>query len=122
MESLFDLRTRLRRYRVRHCWPSAYGFWLLVGGIASLAASATSAAETPRFQLVGSGTLQLDQPGQKSGNVLLRAYSTPTGAAFAASQPMQEGGTFSLTALLSTSSLVCYNDTIFRDGFDGTGL
>jgi hypothetical protein len=34
----------------------------------------------------------------------------------------REAGRFSVNALLSTSSLVRHNDTIFRDGFGGTGL
>lgn len=34
----------------------------------------------------------------------------------------QTNARFALNAALSTSSLVCYNDTIFRDSFDGTGL
>ena len=53
---------------------------------------------------------------------LRRQFPAPGDSTLSASQPAQEGGRFSLTALLSTSSLVCYNDTIFRDGFDGTGL
>jgi hypothetical protein len=102
-----------------------HGFWLIVSSATacvSFAASATTASDPPRFQLAGSGTLQLDPLVQKSGNVQLKAYLTPNDAAISASLPAQEGGKFSLAALLSTSSLVCYNDTIFRDGFDGTGL
>lgn len=32
------------------------------------------------------------------------------------------GGAYILDAVASTSSLVCYNDTIFRDDFDGDGF
>jgi hypothetical protein len=121
MKSLSGLpRAGRLRYVNRSGSRLMRGFLMLVGAAtcASFAASATSASDSQRFQLAGSGTLTLDQPLQKSGNVQLSAYLTPT----ALSPPTLEGGTFSLTALLSTSSLVCYNDTIFRDGFDGTGL
>ncbi len=85
----------------------------------------TAAAATPdaqRFQLAGSGTLKPDQPLLKSGNVQLRAYLVPAGAAPAASTIVQAGGPFALSAILETASLVCFNDTIFRDDFDGDGF
>jgi hypothetical protein len=120
MESLFaSTRGDLPRYRqcVRAFALRGSGFIL-----GSLAAFATSASELPRFQLVGTGTLTLDLPMLKSGNVQVKATLTPIDAAVVSSPPVQEGGRFALMADLSTASLVCYNDTIFRDGFDGTGL
>ena len=35
---------------------------------------------------------------------------------------LQTGDSFMLTANLAAATLVCYNDTIFRDGFDGDGF
>ena len=64
----------------------------------------------------------LDQTVQRGGDMQIKAYLTPTESGSGTSSSVQESGRFSLNALLSTSSLVCYNDTIFRDGFDGTGL
>jgi hypothetical protein len=72
--------------------------------------------------LAGSGTLSLDQSVQKSGNVQLKAYLTPSDAAISAPPLVQEGGGFALMAGLTAASLVCYNDTIFRDDFDGDGF
>ena len=86
------------------------------------AAFATESTSIQRFQLSGSGTLTLDQPVQKSGNLQLKAYLTSKDAALAALPPVQEGGGFALIASASSASLVCYNDTIFRDDFDGDGF
>jgi hypothetical protein len=123
MESLSDLPcTTVQRYQVRTSSRSVCGFQLLVGCVASFAASATCASEPPRFQLVGSGTLRLEQPVQKSGNVQLNAYLSPSDAERASSPVAQLGGGFALIANLAASSLVCYNDTIFRDDFDGDGF
>ena len=33
--------------------------------------------------------------------------------------PVQEAGDFALIARLAVSPMVCYGDTIFKDGFDG---
>ncbi|MDR3385877.1 MAG: hypothetical protein P4L92_02395 [Rudaea sp.] len=96
-----------------------------VGSVALLAclvASAASASEPSRFHLVGTGTLSLDQAVLKSGNVQIRAYLTPSNATMSALPPVQEGAGFALIASLATASTACYNDTIFRDGFDGDGL
>ena len=118
-------RSVVQPHRIRSRSLSTGGFWLIVVSAAmctSWAATATIVEAPPRFQLVGSGTLTFDQPVQKGGDVKIKAHLTRTDAALVTSSPAQEGGRFSLNALLSTSSLVCYNDTIFRDGFDGTGL
>jgi len=126
MGSPFSLpRAGVPRYCNNYRRISVSGFWLLVGGAATCilsAASATTAPDPHHFQLVGSGSLNLDQPVQKGESVLLKAILTPTNAAFTASTLVQEGGRFAMTASLATESLVCYNDTIFRDSFDGTGF
>ena len=83
--------------------------------------AANGAPDAQRFQLAGSGTLTLDQPMQKSGDLQIKAYLSPSDFARPPSSSVQKGDRFVLSATLATSSLVCYNDTIFRDGFDGTG-
>lgn len=115
---------RSPRNRVRVRSLTVHVFSLLVSATlcASSVASATSAPDPQRFQLLGSGTLNLDQPVQRSKSVQLKATLTPTDATLAAAPPVQVGGRFALTASLTTASLVCYNDTIFRDSFDGTGF
>ena len=126
MELLFaSTGSDVPQYRARRSAFAPRSFGLILGSLVifvSLAAFATGASEQSRFQLVGSGTLTLDQPILKSGNVQLKASLTPSDGAISVSQTVQDGGRFSLTALLSTSSLVCYNDTIFRDDFDGDGF
>jgi len=90
--------------------------------IAPLALGAVHAvAQSERFAIAGEGTLAMDAPAQTSGRFLLKAQLVPP-TDVRTVLAMQRGERFSLSALLSTSSLVCYNDTIFRDGFDGTGL
>jgi hypothetical protein len=86
------------------------------------ARAADSSPATARFQLAGSGTLAFDQPVQSDGLLRLKAYLTPADAALAASPPVQEDGNrFALMASATTQASVCYNDTIFRDDFDGDG-
>jgi hypothetical protein len=90
--------------------------------IAVLALSAVHASAQPaRFSIAGEGQQAVDAPAQSNDRFALKAQlAGPVDASTALST--QAGDRFSLTALLSTSSLVCYNDTIFRDGFDGTGF
>ena len=89
--------------------------------LALAAASASAAAGGQRFQLYGHGTLTVEQPAQTSANMQLKAYLTPEDAAIAALPPLQEGGGFALIASVTTTALVCYADTIFRDDFDADG-
>jgi hypothetical protein len=120
-----SIRDDLPWYRTSTNSFASRRFGLLFGSIAafaSFAASATSASELPRFRLVGVGTLTLDKPTLKSGNVHLKADLTPSDAAISSAPPAQEGGGYALMANLAAASLVCYNDTIFRDDFDGDGF
>jgi hypothetical protein len=97
---------------------------VLCATFSMIAANATFAAESTsvqRFELSGSGTLVLDQPVQKNANLRLKAYMTPKDAV-AAIAPVQEGSGFALIASVSNAQSVCYNDTIFRDDFDGDGF
>lgn len=122
MESLSGF-PRVERCRFRVLSLAMQGLWLLVVGAVLCAPSAVSATNaSQRFQLVGSGTLNLDQPVQSGGSVRLKATLTSKDASLAASSPVQVSGRFALSASLGTASLVCYNDTIFRDSFDGTGF
>lgn len=118
-------RTCIPRYQWRSRTPVLRGFCLLAGSVAAcagVAAGATSVPDQQRFQLTGAGVLQLDAPMQQSGNVQLRARLVPNSSALAASPPAQEGGVFALKASLAAASMVCYNDTIFRDDFDADGF
>jgi hypothetical protein len=120
MESLpASIRDDLSRYRQRTHARALQRLGLI---LASLVAVTAGASEPPRFQLVGTGRLTMEQPTQKSGNVQLTARLTPSDAALSASPPVQEGGSFALLANLAAASLVCFNDTIFRDDFDGDGF
>ena len=89
-----------------------------------IAANAAFAAESTvqhRFDLHGTGVLKPAVSAQRNGSLQLKATLSPAGAGNAA-PAMQSGGGFQMTAILITSSLVCYNDTIFRDDFDGDGF
>jgi hypothetical protein len=104
------------------CGPK---FASAVLALATVCTSVTAFADSTsdhRFALAGSAVVTLDQPAQKSGSLTLRAYLVPSDAALSSSPPVQDGGTFALMAKLLTKPSVCYNDTIFRDDFDGDGF
>jgi hypothetical protein len=110
-----SIRCRSRRPRI----------FLAVAVLASLSTNVAFARESTSAQnlrVSGSATLRLDQPAQKSGSLSLKAYLTPKDAALAASPPVQEGDGFALMAKLIAKPSVCYNDTIFRNDFDGDGF
>jgi hypothetical protein len=114
-----------QRHSARTTKPASQIMCLVAGGIAVFAcvlAPMSSAAQPSRFEITGSGTLVLDQPVQKSGNVQLKATLVPADVASPALPKVQAGGGFALNASLVSASTACYNDTIFRDGFDGDGL
>jgi len=87
----------------------------------SVCAHAGAVEAGQRFQLSGYGTISANPPPQKSMDFQLKAYLTPKDAAIAALPPLQEGGGFALIARATTPALVCYNDTIFRNDYDGDG-
>jgi hypothetical protein len=114
-----------QRHHTRTTKPASRVMCLVVSGIALFAcvvAPMSNAAQSSRFEITGSGTLVLDQPLQKSGNVQLKATLVPTDVASPVLPKGQAGGGFTLTANLAAASMACYNDTIFRDDFDGDGL
>lgn len=97
---------------------------VLVATFAAFIANVASAADTTsanRYQLSGSGVLVVDPSPQKHGNLVLRATLESTDAAIASQPPVQAGGGFVVMAAVTSALHVCYNDTIFRDDFDGDG-
>ncbi|MBS0557338.1 MAG: hypothetical protein JSR27_07990 [Proteobacteria bacterium] len=80
---------------------------------------AGSSAFAGQFSLSGTARLSQDAPTQANSRYSLRAQlNTPA----ASSAVVQTGARYTLFAALTAASLVCYNDTIFRDDFDGDGL
>ena len=77
-------------------------------------------AGAAQFSLIGHLHLSQRAAAQANSRFSLRAglsaSSRTTGA------DVQHGMRFTLFAALTSTSLVCYNDTIFRDDFDGDGL
>ena len=117
-------RANVSRYRMQIRSGSMHVCWMIFV-IAVTFASIAAANGTPdaqHFQLAGSSTLTLDQPAQKSRDLQIKAYMSPSDFERPLSSSIQKGDRFVLSATLGTASLVCYNDTIFRDSFDGTGL
>ena len=100
---------------------------IVVATFATFAAICANASFTKeavsehRFQLSGSGSLALDAPVLQNETTRLKAALSPRNAAIGR-RAIQSGSGFSLDAALTTSSLVCYSDTIFRDDFDGDGF
>jgi hypothetical protein len=91
-----------------------------LGSLLIFATWAHAASDTPRFTLSGAGALSLERV-QRTATLELKANLTSPDAAVAALPPLQEGGGFALIARASGSASVCYNDTIFRDDYDGDG-
>lgn len=80
-----------------------------------------ASAQPARFDIAGDASLAVSAPVQSVARYALKAQLVVAESTFA-TVTEQSDARFALNAALSTSSLVCYNDTIFRDGFDGTGL
>jgi len=74
-----------------------------------------------RFSVSGTATLTPDAPPQRAAGFRLQAQLAPVRAP-AQAPPAQTGAGFSLVATASAFATACYNDTIFRDDFDGDGL
>lgn len=58
---------------------------------------------------------------QRGGGFELTATLSRASAPAAAAMPLGGGG-YALAAVASASNLVCYDDTLFRDDFDGDGF
>jgi hypothetical protein len=76
--------------------------------------------DSHRFSLRGSATLSRDPPSLVRDAFALRGYLTPNDAPSTAAI-VQESGRFTVMGRLVALAQVCYNDTIFRDDFDGDG-
>jgi hypothetical protein len=94
----------------------------LTGCLMMNVAFAAESTSAQTLRVTGKATLRVDQPVQKSGSLSLKAYLTPKDAAIAAMPPVEEGSSYALIAKLIAKPSVCYNDTIFRDDFDGDGF
>ena len=90
--------------------------------VATNVAFAAESTSSQNLRVSGSGAVRLDQPVQKSGSLSLKAYLTPKDTALATSSPPQEGNGFALMANLASKASACYNDTVFRNDFDGDGF
>jgi hypothetical protein len=85
---------------------------------AATSAHAASQTTTHRYSIQGS--LQATATSGNSGGASMQLssrLSTPT-----QDVALQSGGNFVVMAKLAYSPMVCAGDTIFRDGFDGTGI
>jgi len=94
--------------------------------LASWLATAAGAGE-PRFSMTGTAAMTQRAPAQSSGRFelrgdLQRADGGAVAAPSLAAPSLAWGARFVIDASTAPASLVCYNDTIFRDAFDGNGL
>lgn len=89
---------------------------LLACAIAGMSNGAQS-----RFVVSASATLTPDSSIQRAAGFRLQAKLSPLQGT-AQAPPAQTGAGFFLVATASAVATACYNDTIFRDGFDGDGL
>ena len=98
---------------------------LLGGTLLALVADVAFAANSTsaqRYELHGTGTIINDAPVQDSNRFRLKANLGAQGNGPSVAPEPLTGAGFALSAIASPSSLVCYNDTIFRDDFDGDGF
>jgi len=88
--------------------------------LALLAGMSAHAEQAQRFTLTGTASVSRDQSVLSDGKLSLRGYlqsrDAPSRAAI-----VQDGGRFTIMAKTVAVAQVCYNDTIFRDDFDGDG-
>src|ERR1700748_3448949 len=86
--------------------------------LASVAVAAAEPSIAKRFTLTGSGSLTRDTTSFNNGNLSGRGYLQSNEAPSTAAT-VQDGGRFVVMAHAVALAQVCYNDTIFRDDFDG---
>lgn len=103
---------KFRRVLIAHRRSLILVFW-------TTSTFAQAASISDRFSLVGTGTLIADAPAQTVPGLTLRGTLSKNAATSAGDG---EHNGFLLNATLDATPLVCYNDTIFRDDFDGDGL
>ena len=100
------------------------GVTVIAVTFASMCTNPTIAAQAnadARFELSGAGTLIVDAPTLHDGNRQLKASLTRDAADIEKSMVLSDDR-FALTGSFASSVVVCYNDTIFRDDFDGDGF
>lgn len=93
--------------------------------VAALLASwlATAAgADDPRFSVTATAALSQRAPTQGGGSFELRGELQRAGGGTEAAPSLARDARFVIAATTAAASLVCYNDTIFRDDLDGDGL
>ena len=96
--------------------------------LASLLATAAG-GDDPRFSMTGTAALSQRAPAQSNGSFELRGELQRVGGGAVAAPSLAApslawGARFVIDAspVATPASLVCYNDTIFRDDYDGDGL
>jgi hypothetical protein len=87
----------------------------------SVAVVAAEPASAKRFSLTGGGALSRDATTLSDGKLSMRGYLQSNDAPSTAAT-VQEGSHFVIMAHAVALAQVCYNDTIFRDDFDGDGF
>lgn len=100
--------------RAASCCLLALAMWVTAIG--------ATHAQSTRFRSSAHAHLAPSPAKQKNSRFTLGAQLDAQQGAPVFQPVRQTSARFALTATVSASSLVCYNDTIFRDGFDGTGL
>jgi len=84
------------------------------------AASAHAAGKTTAHRYTIQGSLEAAATSEHSDgtSMQLTSHLSPPAQDVA----LQSGGDFAMMAKLAYSPMTCFGDTIFRDGFDGTGI
>lgn len=93
--------------------PRRFGPAVALLSLLAMPAYAATSQSPSRFQLSGSGSLSASTVPQTGAGLRLRATLSPGSAAVT-----QTALGYSLTGDLAPVPLVCYADTIFRDGFE----
>jgi len=79
-------------------------------------------ADDPRFSVTGTASLAQSAPAQSGGAFALRGELQRADVGAMAAPARTSASRFAIAAAAAPASLVCYNDTIFRDDLDGDGL
>ena len=101
--------------------PHARAWCTVLALLATFPALALLPENVHKYTMSGTASLRSERVVQRNGALSLRAQLAPAGAALAAAPPLHEGGGYALMAKLVAQATVCYNDTIFRDDYDGDG-
>jgi len=102
-------------YPVIRGGPLLVALALLAGATSAHAAGKTTAH---RYEIQGSLEAAASSAPSDSASMQLTSHLSAPAQGLA----LQSGGDFVVMAKLAYSPLTCFGDTIFRDGFDGTGI